>query len=127
MFNALFPGWENPGTLAALVGLRVLCNGSLATLLAGSLGPRHPLTTTVTGLTAFSAVLTVLLLRPGGPGLYASYVELAAQFLLFVSACAGLYVQPSARRMALGVALVACAVAASLVMVPVYGEAFVAP
>ncbi|MFC6905027.1 hypothetical protein [Halalkalicoccus tibetensis] len=127
VFEWLFPGWQNPAALAAIVGLRALCNGSLVVLLVRSLGIRHPFTTIAAGLAVFSTALTVLLLRPGGPGLYASYVELAGQALLLALAGAGLSLRSSARRTALGGVLIVGALSISALMIPIYGEAFVAP
>lgn len=127
MLEALFPGWSNPAVLAALVALRISVNGLLVAVVAATVGRDAPATAVSAGAALCSAVLVVTVLRPGGPGLNASYVELLAQ--LVVLGCAG-YAAYSSRepRRALALGLVgALALLLGLYTIPIYGEAFVAP
>ncbi|WP_254768160.1 hypothetical protein [Salinilacihabitans rarus] len=123
----LFPNWSDPATIAALVGARFLLNATLAAMVARSAGHRSSPAAAAAGLTLFSTSVTVLVLRPGGPGLHASYVELLAQVALLALAGYAVRANPSpARALATAVAVVGAA-SLLLLSIPVYGEATVAP
>ncbi|SDM82204.1 hypothetical protein SAMN04487949_2704 [Halogranum gelatinilyticum] len=127
-FDWLFPTWSDPLAIAVFVGLRVLANSSLTLLVARVAGSAAVATKILAGGTALSAVVTVSVLRPGGLGLTASYVELLVQVGLLVIAGYAVYSRPTDRRTGLATALVLVVAALlTLATVPLYGEALVAP
>lgn len=123
----LFPNWSDPDAIAALVGVRVALNTTLAALVVRAVGRRSSLSAAAVGLTLFSASATVLVLRPGGLGLHASYVELFAQVALIALAGYAVRANPSIGRAVATAAVVVGAATLLLLMIPVYGEATVAP
>jgi hypothetical protein len=130
MLEWLFPGWSNPALLLAFVAARVAVNALLTALVAGAVGRRSRRVTAMAAWTVGSALLQVLLLRPGGLGLGSSYVELGGQLVLLVLAGGTLYArgdgQPPARRVA-GLLALLVGLGLLLFTIPLYGEAFVAP
>ncbi|WP_224333957.1 hypothetical protein [Haloprofundus halobius] len=127
MFEWLFPGWSNPLAMTVFVGLRVLLNVALTVLTARSVGRRAPSTLLVGVGTLVSAVMMVLLLRPGVLGYSASFVEFALQLLLVALAGYAAFAAGSKQRRVTTVTIIVGAIALLLFTVPIYGEAFVAP
>ncbi|WP_331233468.1 hypothetical protein [Natronorarus salvus] len=127
MFEWLFPTWSDPTRLAAVVGLRVGLNVCLVVIAASAAGARTRLSVLAGCLTLASAVITVLALRPGGLGLPASYVELLVQMSLLVLVGYAVSTNPSTAESVAYVVVSLGAVALGLLMVPIYGETFVAP
>ena len=79
MFDWLFPNWSSPARVAAFVALRLLADVGLVALVATATGVRSRRSAAAAALTLASAVLTVSVLRPGGAGRFASYLELSLQ------------------------------------------------
>lgn len=127
VLETLFPNWSSPATIAALVALRVGCNGCLVAITARAAGVRTLVTGTVAGLTVFSAVAMVLVLRPGVLGYRASNLELLAQVALLLAASYAVYANPSTGLIVAAAVVLVAATALLLFTIPVYGEAFVAP
>ncbi|WP_157971672.1 hypothetical protein [Halorussus litoreus] len=131
MLDWLFPTSSNPGVLATIIGLRVVLNGYLTATIARAAGLRTPLTAAAGVVTLSSAVLTVLIFRPGRPGIYASYVEMVLQVALIGLVTSVLvtsrYSSPSRVERATTVAALVGASLLLLYMVPIYGDALVAP
>ena len=127
MLDTVFSNWANPGAIAALIAVRVLCNVALLAYVANATGLRSAVTAVVGGLVAVSSLATVFLLAMGWGGVPLSYVELTSQVLVLgLSGYVALRVDSDPSSVAL---LLAWPVATMslLAMVPVYGEAFVAP
>lgn len=127
MLRAVFPGWSNPLALVALLGLRVALNGYLTVTVASTVGFRAAHTAVVGTLTVVSGVLTVLLLRGSGLGVDASYAEVFLQIALISVAASVVVTHPSSPRRTVTVAVLLGALGLAVVMIPIYGEAFVAP
>lgn len=127
MFEWLFPNWSNPALLAVLVAARVVVDASLAATVADALGPGSLPARATVAATVLAAVSMVLVLRPGGLGLRASYVDLLLQVALVVVAGYVAYAHPSSFRRVAVVLAGTGAIALILVAVPLYGEALVAP
>ncbi|KTG09146.1 hypothetical protein AUR64_15230 [Haloprofundus marisrubri] len=127
MFEWLFPGWSNPFAMVVFVSLRILLNAALTGLTARSAGRRSPLTLLVGAGTLVSAVMVVLLLRPGGLGYTASFVEFALQLVIVALAGYAVLSTDSKRRRVTTATTIVGALALLLFSVPIYGEAFVAP
>lgn len=129
MPESLFPGWSNPAALTVLIGLRIGVNLSLTAMSASVAGAKDALTAVAGGATIVSALIVLLVLRPGGLGLYASYIELAIQVGLLGVVGYSIFLHTSLKTsttVAYAVST-AFAVVLMLMMLPVYGEAFVAP
>jgi len=127
VFEWLFPNWTNPHVLAGLVAVRTVLDASFTVVVADALGVRSPATAVAIGVTLLSPVVMVLVLRPGGLGHSASLAELVAQLGLLAVAGYAVYVNPSSRRVVVTAALSLAALALAVVMIPIYGEATVAP
>ncbi|RQG90874.1 hypothetical protein EA473_19965 [Natrarchaeobius chitinivorans] len=69
----------------------------------------------------------MLALRPGVFGLRASYVELLAQVLILLSAGYVVYSNRTLYRVIAFALVFIASVPLLLIMIPLYGEAFVAP
>lgn len=127
MFDWLFPNWSNPLHLTVLVGMRIIFNGYLTMMVAKAVGLRTLHTAVMGTVTLLSAVSTILLLRQSGLGLNASYVEFLLQVMLIAIAGYVVYSYPSStRRIVTAIVFIGAAVLL-MVMIPIYGEAFVAP
>ena len=127
-FDWLFPTWSDPFAVTVFVALRVLTNCSLTLLAARVAGSDAAVTRILAAGTALSAVVSVSVLRPGGLGLNASYVERLVQVGLLVVGGYAVYSRPTDRRTTLATAVVLLAAALlALATVPLYGEALVAP
>ena len=126
MFEWLFPNWTNPGVLAAVVAGRTLLNGGLTAVVARAAGHRSLLAVVAAAVTVASAAVTVLVLR-GTLGHGPSLAEMAAQLCLLALAGAAVYRHPSRGRVAAVALLTVAVLALGLLMVPIYGEATVAP
>lgn len=127
MFEWLFPNWTNPHVLAALVAARALLDVSLTAVVADALGIRSPATAVAATVTLLSPVVMVLVLRPDGLGYPASLAELTSQLGLLAVAGYAVYADPSPRRVAVAAVVSLAALALAVVMIPIYGEATVAP
>lgn len=127
MFHWLFPTWSDPAFLTGVVGVRVLLNLGLVAVASSAAGRRSALTITEAVLTLVSAVLTVLVLRPDALGLSASYVEFVVQLAIVGIAGYAVYSNRSASRPVAFVLVSLGALALTLLMIPLYGEALVAP
>lgn len=112
--------------VTAIVGVRGLFNGALTLLVAKSSSPTSRFTVVATVLTVLSAILTAVVLL-GGLGINASYVEFLSQVILVLLTGYVVYSNPSTRRVIATLVVSLCAIALLLFMVPVYGEALVAP
>lgn len=135
MFEWLFPNWSAPASLAALVGVKLLLDVALTALVAATSAVGESrwsaLTVVAAGLAVVSTVLTVLVLR-GTLGLGASYVGFLVHAALLVLAGYAVYSTPSSRRRVavprrVTVPVFLGAIAVALVLIPLYGEATVAP
>lgn len=127
MFDWLFPNWSNPTFLTALLTVRTLLNASLTTVIADAIGSKSPLTAVAAGVTLLSAVVMVLVLRPGVLGHRASLAELVAQLGLLGIAGYAVYTNPSTQRLVVAGLVSFFALALVVLMIPLYGEATVAP
>jgi hypothetical protein len=127
MFDWLFPGWSNPGIVAAFVALRAVVNGLLTALVARVEGARSRLTALVGGLSGLSVVMVVLVLRPGTLGHPASYVELMVGSLVPLLSGVAVYRHRTRVRLLSYLALLVPCLFFLLWTVVLYGEAFVAP
>ena len=127
MFSSLFPTWSNPLAITVLVGTRIFFNACLTAMVIKAAGFRTIYTAVISVTTLFSGVLTVLLLRPSGLGLRASYVEFVLQVSIVAVAGYVLYSFPSRTRRIVTALVFTGAIAFLLIMIPLYGEAFVAP
>ncbi|UPV73655.1 hypothetical protein M0R89_14045 [Halorussus limi] len=125
MFDWLFPNWSNPAALTALVVSKVLLNAALTAFVAESTRATSRSALLTAGLTVASTILFVSVLR-GGAGITASYVEFLAQAVLLAVAGRAVYSTPSLRRR-VAVPVFLGAISLALVVIPVYGEATVAP
>lgn len=126
MFEWLFPQWSNPAFLAAIVGARIFINLVLTTIVAKSTSATSRSTVVMAVLTVLSAVLMVVVLR-GGLGLNASYIEFLLQVILLVLTGYVIALNPENRRLRATVAVSFGAIVLLLIMIPLYGEATVAP
>lgn len=127
MFDWLFPNWSHPFTVTALVGARLLLNVYLTVMVAKTVGSRTAYTAVMGTMTILSGVLTILLLRTSGLGPNLSYIEFILQVLLIAIASHVVYSSPwNTRRLVAGIVLVGATVLLVL-MIPIYGERFVAP
>ncbi|MFH5800851.1 hypothetical protein [Haladaptatus sp. CMAA 1911] len=126
MFEWLFPQWSNPTFLAAIVGTRIFINLILTTIVAKATSATSGSTVVMAVLTVLSAVLMVVVLR-GGLGLNASYLEFLLQVTLLV--LTGYVVASTCEngRWRVTVAVSLGAIVLLLIMIPLYGEATVAP
>jgi len=127
MLESLFPNWSNPLQLAVLVGMRIIFNVYLSITVAKAVGLRTIYTAVMGALTLVSAVLTILLLRQSGLGINVSYVEFVLQAVLIAIAGYVVYSHPSSTRQIVAALVLIGAVVLLVVMIPLYGEAFVAP
>lgn len=127
MLESLFPNWSNPLQLTALVGMRIILNVYLTITVAKAVGLRTIHTAVMGAITLVSAVLTILLLRQSGLGINASYVEFLLQVVLIAIAGYVVYSHPSSTRRIVTTIVLIGAVVLLVVMIPLYGEAFVAP
>jgi hypothetical protein len=129
MFDSLFPGWSDPSALVLLLGVRFAVNASLTWLVGRVVGLLNPFTVVLAAGTAVSTVLAVLVLRPGGFGLDGSYVEFGVQLLVLVvvgGVALASYRFSLLERLGIGLGVL-CGLGLQLWMIPIYGEAFVAP
>lgn len=127
MIDSLFSNWSNPEVIAAIVGFRILFNLVIFGDLVTKVGVRSGYTAVVGGLITFSTVVTMLLLTTSWLGHSVSYVEQLSQILvLAVSGYVGIRIYPDQVSGVWVLAWIGAAIL-SLVMVPLYGEAFVAP
>jgi|GEM_PF-5105146 len=127
MFEPLFPNWSDPTALVTLLGLRLIFNSLGIALAARLLGKDSPVTLTLAVLTLTSTTIAVLALRPGIIGLAASYLELLLQIVILVGVSYAVYTSPSKTRLAALAVILIGSTALLLIMIPLYGEAFVAP
>ena len=127
MLESLFPGWSNPIQLTVLVGMRFIFNVYLTIMMAKAVGSRTLHTAVMGAITVVSAALTILLLRQSGLGISASYVEFLLQVVLIAIAGYVVYTYPSGTRRIVTAVVFLGTVVLLIVMIPIYGEAFVAP
>jgi len=127
MLESLFPGWSNPIQLTVLVGMRFIFNVYLTIMMAKAVGSRTLHTAVMGAITVVSAALTILLLRQSGLGISASYVEFLLQVVLIAIAGYVVYTYPSGTRRIVTAVVFLGTVVLLAVMIPIYGEAFVAP
>lgn len=127
MLEWLFPNWSDPLTVTALVGVRILLNVYLTVVVSEIIGRRTVHTATMSVLTLLSGVLTILLLRPSGLAHDLSYVESLLQAVLIAIAGYVVYSSPWRMRRIVTVLVILGATALLVIMIPLYGERFVAP
>ena len=127
MFEPLFPNWSDPTALVTLLGLRLILNIIGVALAARLLGKDSLVTLTLAVLTLTSTTIAVLALRPGIIGLAASYMELLIQIILLAGVSYAVYTSPSKTRLSALAVILIGSIALLLIMIPLYGEAFVAP
>lgn len=127
VFEWLFPNWSNPAIITALVGLRIVLNLFFVALTAHATGVRTRYTMLVAGLAIVSATILVLALRPGMLGRRASYIEILTQTLIVTCAGYAVYSNPTLYRWIAFAIVFIVAILFLLIMIPIYGEAFVAP
>jgi len=84
LIETLFPNWTNPEAVAAVVGLRVLCNGVILWVTSNIAGVRSSSTAIVGGLFGFSTITTLLLLSTSWLSHPISYIEQLSQLLVLV-------------------------------------------
>ena len=127
MIDTLFSEWSNPEVIAAIVVFRILFNLVIFGNLVISVGVRSGYTAVGGILVAFSTIATVLLLTTNWLGHSVSYIEQLSQILVLVVS-AYVVIRVNSDQIS-GVLLLAWigAVVLLLAMVPIYGEAFVAP
>ncbi|WP_227380469.1 hypothetical protein [Haladaptatus halobius] len=126
MFERLFPHWSNPALLAAIAGMRIFINLVLTMIVAKATSATSRSTVAMVVLTVLSAVLMVIVLRDG-LGLNASYLEFLLQVTLLVLTGYIVASNPENRRWRVIVAVSLGAIVLLLIMIPLYGEATVAP
>lgn len=126
MFEWVFPSWTNPVLLILIVAARALVNTTLTVLVARSLRPIAGVTIVLAVLTILSLILSVLVLR-GALGRNASYLEVALQVALIGLIGFVVYSNPSTTRVIVTIFLSICAIGLLVGMIPLYGEATVAP
>jgi len=127
VIDTLFPNWSNPEAVAAVVGLRVLCNVIIFWSLSTAVGVRSVYSTIVGGLIGFSTVTTMMLLTTNWFGHPVSYMEQLSQLIIIgISLVASVRSEFDLRTVVL---LLACSGAAYLLlpMTIIYAEIFVAP
>ena len=112
--------------VAAVVGGRGFFNVALTLLVAKSSSPPSRSTVIATVLTILSAVLTALVLL-GVLGLNASYLEFLLQVALLIFSGCVVYSNPSSRRVKATLVASLGAIALLFFMIPLYGDALVAP
>jgi len=127
LIDTLLPNWTNPEAVAAVVGLRVLCNALILWVISNIAGVRSSSTAIVGGLFGFSTITTLLLLFTNWLSHPISYIEQLSQLIILV---VSLFILVRNEFNILTViSLLACSGAAFL-MVPmtiIYAEIFVAP
>lgn len=126
---SLLAGWDATARVAGLVGTRAALDAGLVAVVATARGVDAAVTAVAGGLAALSVLLIVAVLGAvvgDHTGLQLSRVEFLLQLCLLALAGAVAYRQATALRVAC-VALVLGVVALSAVLVPLYGEATVAP
>ncbi|MFY4812589.1 hypothetical protein ACOJIV_07725 [Haloarcula sp. AONF1] len=126
MFEWLFPNWSNPLTITALVSVRIFLNVYLTVAVSEIVGRRTAYTATMGTATFLFGVLTILLLRPNGLALGLPYVESVLQVVLIAIAGYVVYSSPWKVRRIVTVLAIVSATALLVIMIPVYGERFVA-
>jgi len=127
---SLLAGWDAPTRVAALVGTRAALDAGLVAVVATARGVDASATAVAGGLAALSVLLTVAVLGAvvgDRTGLQLSRVEFLLQLCLLALAGAVAYRQGETALRVACVALVLSVVALSAVLVPLYGEATVAP
>lgn len=126
MFDWLFPTWTSPGLLALVVGLRTLCNVGLTASMREASGADRAVAAGA-ALTLASLGLTVGALR-GSFGLAVSHVESLVQVsLLVLTGAVVLRGNGGKRARDRAILAGAGAVVLSLLSIPLFGEATVAP
>jgi len=126
----LFGGWDAPARVAALVAARAALDVGLVAVVAVTRGIDATATAVEAGLTALSVLLTVAVLGSavsGQTGLGLSRVEFLLQVCLLAVAGVVVYRQGTTTLQVACVALAVGIVVTSAVVVPLYGEATVAP
>jgi hypothetical protein len=86
MLEWVLPGWSNPAVVVAFLVVRAVVNALLTLLIVGTVGRRTLWAAAMAGWTIGSPLLQLVLLRPGGLELGASYVALSGQFALLMLA-----------------------------------------
>ena len=127
MFEPLFPNWSDPTALVTLLGLRLIFNILGIALAALLLGKDSLFTLTLAVLTLTSTTIAMLALRPGVIGLSASYLELLIQIVILAGVSYAVYTSPTKTRLITLAVILIGSIALLLIMIPLYGEAFVAP
>lgn len=127
MVEWLFPNWSNPAAIAAVVAVRTLLNAALAGVVAASVGWRSRLTAAAAAVTLGSALVMVLVLRPGVLEHRASLVDLVAQLGLLALGGYAVSRDPTIGRAAAFAVVALVTLAVGMYTVPLYGEATVAP
>ena len=107
--------------------MRFIFNVYLTIMVAKAVGFRTLHTAVMGAITVVSAALTILLLRQSGLAISASYAELLLQVVLIAIAGYVVYAHPSSTRRIVTAIVFLGAVVLLVVMIPIYGEAFVAP
>lgn len=127
MLDTFTSDWSNPGVIAAIIGLRILCNVVILVDIARVIGARSAHTAVVGGFVAVSTAGIVLLLGTGWGTVSAAYVEELSQLLIVLVSAHGV-VQSDSGTASGAFVLAWCG--AILLLAPtflIYAEAFVAP
>ena len=129
---SLLSGWDAPARVAALVAVRAALDAGLVAVavVATARDLDAAVTAVAGGLTVLSVLLTVAVLGAavgGRTGLRLSRVEFLVQLCLLVTAGAVASRQGTTALRVACVALALGVVVTSAIMVPLYGEATVAP
>jgi hypothetical protein len=127
MLESLFLGWSNLIQLTVLVGMKFIFNVYLTIMVAKAVGSRTLHTAVMGAITVVSAALTILLLRQSGLGISASYAEFLLQVVVIAIAGYVVYTYPSSTRRIVTAVVFLGTVVLLIIMIPIYGEAFVAP
>ena len=127
---SLLSGWDAPARVAALVAVRAALDAGLVAAVATARDLDAAATAVAGGLTVLSVLLTVTVLGAavgGRTGLRLSRIEFLVQLCLLVTAGTVASRQGTAALRVACVALGLGVVVTSAIMVPLYGEATVAP
>jgi len=107
--------------------MRFIFNVYLTIMMAKAVGSRTLHTAVMGAITVVSAALTILLLRQSGLGISASYAEFLLQVVVIAIAGYVVYTYPSSTRRIVTAVVFLGTVVLLIIMIPIYGEAFVAP
>lgn len=127
MPGVLFPEWSSPMALLAVLGLRTVLNVGLVVLTLRATRGRILFPAAAAALAIAIGTAAFLALQFPGVGQPLSYLDLGGQLALLVLTAAVISMNGARGQWLSFAAVAVTAVLCLLLMIPIYGEAFVAP